>query len=108
MYGVVAQSVARRTREVGIRMSLGAIPGEVCQLFMRETLFLALIGGLIGLGISISASAVLTTFLFGLTPTDAATFVAATIILCLVALCATYVPARRAALVDPLIALRYE
>jgi predicted permease len=108
VYGVTAHSVSLRTREVGIRMSLGARATDVFRMFLRESLSLSLIGVAIGLGISAAVSKLMTTFLFGLTSTDAVTFVAGSMILCLVAIAASYIPARRAAHVDPLSALRYE
>jgi putative ABC transport system permease protein len=106
VYGVAAHSVSLRTREVGIRMSLGARASDVFRMFVRESLSLSLIGVAIGLAISTAASKLLTTFLFGLTPTDAMTFVGGSTILCLVGVIASYLPARRAAGVDPLVALR--
>ncbi len=108
VYGVAAHSVSRRTREIGIRMSLGAHATDVLRLFVRESLSLSLIGVLIGLAISAAVSRILTSFLFGLTAMDALTFAAASTILCMVALAASYVPARRAAHVDPLVALRHD
>jgi ABC-type antimicrobial peptide transport system permease subunit len=77
-------------------------------MFVRESLSLSLIGVAIGLGISAAVSKLMTAFLFGLTSTDAVTFVVGSTILCLVAIAASYIPARRAAHLDPLSALRYE
>jgi predicted permease len=108
VYGVVAHGVALRTREVGIRMSLGARAADVFRMFVRESLSLALIGVAIGLGISAATSRLLTSFLFGLTATDGITFIGGSMVLCLVAIVATYLPARRAAHVDPLVALRHD
>jgi len=108
VYGVVAHSVSMRTREVGIRMSLGARAADVFRMFVRESLSLAFIGVVIGLGISAATSRLLTSFLFGLTATDAITFIGGSIVLCLIAIAAAYLPARRAAHVDPLVALRHE
>jgi putative ABC transport system permease protein len=108
VYGVAAHSVSLRTREVGIRMSLGARATDVFRMFVRENLSLSLIGVAIGLGISAAVSKLLTTFLFGLTATDAMTFIGGAAILCLVAVVATYLPARRAARVDPTVALRHQ
>jgi ABC-type antimicrobial peptide transport system permease subunit len=108
IYGVAAHSVSLRTREVGIRMSLGARAMDVSRMFVREGLSLSLFGVAAGLGISAAVSKLLTTFLFGLTPTDTMTFVGGSTILCLVAVVASYLPARRAARVDPLVALRHE
>lgn len=107
VYGIVAHSVSVRTREVGIRMSLGARAGDVLRMFVRESLSLAFVGVAIGLGIS-AAARLLTSFLFGLTATDGLTFTGGSIVLCLVAVVATYLPARRAALADPLVALRHD
>jgi predicted permease len=108
VYGVVAHSVSMRTREVGIRMSLGARAADVFRMFVRESLSLAFIGVAIGLGISAATSRLLTSFLFGLTATDGITFIGSSMVLCLVAIVATYLPAHRAAHVDPLVALRHE
>ena len=108
IYGVAAHSVSLRTREVGIRMSLGARAMDVSRMFVREGLSLSLFGVAAGLGISAAISKLLTAFLFGLTPTDTMTFVGGSTILCLVAVVASYLPARRAARVDPLVALRHE
>jgi len=108
VYGVVAHSVSLRTREVGIRMSLGARTADVFRMFVRESLRLSLVGVAIGLGISAAMSKLLTSFLFGLTATDTVTFAGASAILCVVAMVATYLPARRAAHVDPLVALRHD
>jgi predicted permease len=108
VYGVVAHSVSMRTREVGIRMSLGARAADVFRMFVRESFSLAFIGVAIGLGISAATSRLLTSFLFGLRATDGITFMGGSIVLCLVAVVATYLPAHRAAHVDPVVALRHE
>ncbi|HYT73149.1 MAG TPA: ABC transporter permease [Vicinamibacterales bacterium] len=108
IYGVAAHSVSQRTREVGIRMSLGARAADVFRMVVRESLSLSIIGVAIGLGISAAVSRVLTAFLFGLTPTDTLTFIGGSAILCLVAVVASYVPAHRAAHMDPLVALRHD
>jgi predicted permease len=108
IYGVTSHSASRRTREVGIRMSLGARSADVCRMFIRESLTLSIIGIVIGLGISTVASQIMVSFLFGLTATDTATFVGAAGIMGLIVALASYVPSRRAARVDPLLALRSE
>jgi putative ABC transport system permease protein len=106
IFGVIAQGVAARTREIGIRMSLGATASGVVRSFVREGLWLTVIGGAIGVALSLAGSKVLASLLFGLTSTDVLTFVGATVALMGVAALASFVPARRAAKVDPLIALR--
>ena len=108
VYGVVTHSVSMRTREVGIRMSLGARAADVFRMFVRESLSFAFIGVVIGLGISAATSRLLTSFLFGLAATDGITFIGGSMVLCVVAIVATYLPARRAARIDPLVALRHE
>jgi ABC-type antimicrobial peptide transport system permease subunit len=108
LYGVAAHSVSLRTREVGIRMSLGARAADVFRMIVRENLSLSLVGVAFGLGISIAGSKILTSFLFGLTSTDPLTLIGASMILCLVTIIASVIPARRAARLDPLTALRYE
>jgi len=108
IYGVASHAVSLRTREIGIRMSLGARAADVLRMFVRETVTLAVIGVSLGLALSAAASQLLTGFLFGLSPTDAMTFVAAAAVICVVAVSASYLPARRAARVDPLMALRHD
>lgn len=108
IYGVAAHAVSLRTREIGIRMSLGARAADVLRMFVREAFTLAIIGVVVGLAISAAASQLLTAFLFGLRPTDAMTFAGAATIVCLVAVAASYLPARRAARVNPLRALRHD
>ena len=108
VYGVAAHAVSLRTREIGIRMSLGARTKDVLWLFVREGLSLSLIGIAIGLAISAAFSSVLTAFLFGLTATDTITFIGGATTLAFVAVMATYLPARRAARVDAAIALRHQ
>ncbi len=106
IYGVVAYIAAQRTREVGIRMALGAGPGEVSRLFVRHGLLLTAVGLFIGIGGALALTRLMTTMLFGIGPSDPLTYVAAACGLGGVALLATYLPARRAARVDPVVALR--
>jgi ABC-type antimicrobial peptide transport system permease subunit len=108
LYGVAAHNVSRRTREVGIRMSLGARATDVFRMVVRESLSLSLIGVGLGLTIIAAGSKILSSFLFGVTSTDALTLVAGSAILCLVTVVASYIPARRAARLDPLVALRHD
>ena len=108
LYGVMSYSVAQRTREVGIRMALGAGTGAVLRLVLKEGLIL--VGAGIGMGLitAVLISRLLASFLYGISTTDAVTFVTIPFVLAVVALVASYVPARRATRVDPMVALRFE
>src|SRR5215213_8377338 len=108
IYGVISYSVAQRTREVGIRMALGARTIDVLNLVIRDGLKLVLIGIVIGLGGALFLTRLMTTLLFGVTATDAVTYVTVALGLIIVALIACCIPARRATKVDPLVALRFE
>ena len=108
LYAVTAQAVALRVREIGIRIALGARASTVAALFVRESLTLCAIGLAIGTVLSLAVSGVIGAFLFGLAPSDVLTYVGAMIVFVGVATLATLVPARRAALVDPLKSLRSE
>ena len=106
LYGVMAYNVSRRTREIGLRMALGAFPRTILTRVLRETLAVSAVGVVIGLSIAIAATNVLSTFLFGLTSHDPATLIGATGILLVVALLAGLLPARHAATINPVGALR--
>jgi len=108
LYGVIAYSVSRRTREIGIRMAIGADPGHVARLVLRQGLTLTLLGAAIGLTLALAASKLLASLLAGVSPRDAAVYVLAPALLAGVSLLACYVPARRAARVDPVEALRHD
>jgi putative ABC transport system permease protein len=108
LYGVMAYTVAQRTREIGIRMALGARRGSVVQLVLRQSAWLTVTGLCLGLAGALAVSRFLAGLLFGLTPLDPATFVAVAVLFSAIAALASYIPARRAANVDPLIALRCE
>jgi putative ABC transport system permease protein len=108
IYGVVAFSVTRRTQEIGIRMSLGAGRENILRLVLGEGARLAALGVLIGIGESLGITRLISTLLFGISATDPLTFVAVAVLLSAVAFFASYIPARRATRVDPLVALRYE
>jgi predicted permease len=108
LYGVMAHGVVRRTNEIGIRMALGAGRGNIAWMVLRETLYLVLAGLVIGVPAALLGARLISTQLFGMSPTDPITLVAAALILTIVALLAGYLPARRASRVNPLTALRYE
>ena len=106
IYGVLAYVVGQRTQEIGVRLAIGATPANVVTLFVREGAVLTLAGVVCGLAGALALTRALSTLLFGVTTTDPATFAAVAGALALVALVASYVPARRAARVDPVTALR--
>jgi putative ABC transport system permease protein len=108
IFGVMSYSVAQRTHEIGIRVALGAQRNQVLRLVVGQGLFLALIGTAAGLVGAFALTRYLRTLLFNVSPTDWVTFTVVPIILCVVALAASYFPARRAMHVDPMQALRYE
>ncbi len=108
LYGVMAYTVTRRYREIGIRMALGAEPGRVLWLVLQDTLWMVGIGAAIGLPAAFGVTRLIKSFLFGLTPQDPMSIVLATIGLMVVTGLAGYFPARRATRVDPLVALRQE
>ena len=108
IYGVVAFSVTRRTQEIGIRMALGAQRSDVLRQVVREGARLATLGVVIGIGASLAITRVMSTLLFGISATDPLTFVGVVVLLSVVSLFASYIPARRAMHLDPLVALRYE
>jgi ABC-type antimicrobial peptide transport system permease subunit len=108
IYGVISYSVTRRTREIGIRIALGAANGRVQALFLREGLALTLIGVALGLAVSAGLTRLISSLLFGVTPLDPVTYVAVPLALAAAAALAAYVPARRATRIHPLDALRTE
>jgi ABC-type antimicrobial peptide transport system permease subunit len=108
LYGVISYMVARRRNEIGIRMSLGANRVAILGLVLRESLVLLAVGLTVGVALALGASRAATSLLFGLKPNDAATFLMAIVILAVIALAASYVPALRASKLDPMDALRNE
>jgi predicted permease len=108
LYGVMAQGVARRTSEIGIRMALGARGGNIAWMILRETLYLVLAGLVLGVPAALIGARLISTQLFGLSPTDPLTLIGAAAVLAVVAMLAGYLPARRASRINPLNALRYE
>jgi putative ABC transport system permease protein len=108
LYGLISYSVAQRTQEMGIRLALGAVPSDIRSLVMRQGFLLAVLGIAIGLAGSYFLTAFLKSLLYEVSATDIWTFASCAVLFVVVALVASYVPARRAARCDPLEALRYE
>ena len=108
LYGVVAYSVSQRTQEIGLRMAIGAQPGDVLRMVVGGGMKLALVGVAIGIACALGLARVVTTMLFEVTPFDPASYLATALVLLAVATLACYVPARRAMRVDPIVALRQE
>ena len=108
LYGVVAQFVAKRTHDIGVRMALGAGRSEVLRMVLRNALLLVLAGMATGIAGALVLTRFLSSFLFGVRPSDPGTFAAVSALLIVVAVLASYFPARRATRVDPIVALRYE
>jgi macrolide transport system ATP-binding/permease protein len=108
LYGLLSYEVVRRTREIGIRMALGAQQGDVLKLVVGQGIVLALVGAAIGIGVAIGVTRFMASMLYGVHANDPATMIAVAVLLALVALAACFIPARRATRVDPMVALRYE
>jgi ABC-type antimicrobial peptide transport system permease subunit len=108
LFGLMSYSVARRTAEIGIRMALGARRSDVVSMVLRESMTMVGVGIGVGVAAAIAGSRLVATLLFGLAPTDPLTIAAAVVLMVAVSLMAGYLPARRAARVDPMVALRYE
>jgi putative ABC transport system permease protein len=108
LYGVVSYSVSQRTREIGIRIALGAEHGDILRLVLRQGLALCVIGVGLGLAGSLGLARVIASLLYGIRATDTTTFAGIALLLLIVTVLASYIPARQASAVDPLVALRYE
>jgi ABC-type antimicrobial peptide transport system permease subunit len=108
VFGVLSYTVTQRTRELGIRLALGAAPGAVRRMVVRQGLGLVVTGLVIGLAGALALVRVMSSLLYGVEPTDPLTFLSVAAVLIGVAIAASYLPARRATRVDPIIALRAE
>jgi putative ABC transport system permease protein len=108
IYGLSAYAVVRRTQEMGIRLALGATPGQILVLVLRHGMMLILIGCGIGVAGTLALTKVIAGFLYGVTATDAPTFAGVLLLFAALAFLSTYIPARRAATIDPAVALRCE
>jgi ABC-type antimicrobial peptide transport system permease subunit len=108
IYGVIAYAVSQRTREIGIRLALGARPGDVRRMFVQYGLGLCALGTIIGVGVAAGLTRLLKSLLFGVAPLDPTTFAAVPAALLLASLAASYLPARRASAVDPVMCMKAE
>jgi putative ABC transport system permease protein len=108
IYGLTSYSVEQRTQEIGIRMALGAVPADVRKRVVLQSMWLAVIGVTAGLAAALALSRLIASLLYEVKPWDPAGILSVAVVLIAIALLATYVPARRASQVDPIIALRYE
>ena len=108
IYGIMAYSVAQRTNEIGIRLALGAQPGQVRSMILRESTWLTFVGIVAGVASALWLTRLVKSMLYGVTPNDPVTLAAGVVVLLAIALAATWIPARRAASVQPMEALRHE
>jgi len=108
VYGVLSYSIAQRTREIGLRLALGADQGSVLRLVVGTGARLALFGIAAGTAVALALTRMMTDLLYGVRPADPVTFAVVTIVLASTSILACYIPARRAMRVDPIVALRYE
>jgi hypothetical protein len=108
IYGVISYTVSQRQREIGIRLALGAQRGEVLQMLLMQGTKTALVGVAIGIAAALGFTELMRSLLFGVSARDPATFAGVAVLLVLVTLLASYIPARRAMLIEPIVALRYE
>ena len=108
IYGIMAYAVVQRTSEIGLRLALGAIPGQVWAMVLREASWMSATGIAIGLGAAFVLAQFVRSMLYGVTASDPLTFSGSALLLLIIALGAAWIPARRAAKIDPMVALRYE
>ena len=108
IYGVISYAVTQRTREIGVRMALGATPSGMLSLILAESLRLIFFGVVVGVAAAFALTRMLASMLYGVTSTDPVIFISVTLLLTVIALAACLIPARRAMRIDPMVALRHE